>query len=70
MNRNYAIAQSPESVLATNKLIKNTYLLLSMTLVFSAIMAGVSMAIRLPMGASMFCSLAASRGPLVKPWMR
>jgi len=59
MNRNYAIAQSPESVLATNKLIKNTYLLLSMTLVFSAIMAGVSMAIRLPMGASMFCSLAA-----------
>lgn len=59
MNRNYTIAQSPESLLATNKLIKNTYLLLSLTLVFSAIMAGVSMAIRLPMGASMICSLAA-----------
>ena len=59
MNREYAVAQSTESVLATNKLIKNTYLLLSMTLIFSALMAGVSMAIRLPMGASMICSLVA-----------
>lgn len=59
MNRDYAIAQSPEAVLATNKLIKNTYMLLSMTLLFSALMAGVSMAIRLPMGASMICSLVA-----------
>jgi len=42
---NYSAARSTESVLATNKLIKNTYTLLSMTLLFSAVMAGVSMAI-------------------------
>jgi len=33
------------SVLATNKVLKNTYLLLSMTLLFSGLMAGVSMAV-------------------------
>jgi modulator of FtsH protease len=32
-----------ESVLATNKVLRNTYLLLSMTLIFSAVMAFVSM---------------------------
>ncbi|HCO59819.1 MAG TPA: BAX inhibitor protein [Porticoccaceae bacterium] len=36
------------SVLATNKVIRNTYLLLSMTLAFSALTAGVSMAFNLP----------------------
>lgn len=45
---NYAVAGRSESVLATNKLIRNTYLLLSMTLLFSAAMAGVSMAMNLP----------------------
>jgi modulator of FtsH protease len=35
-------------VLATNKLIRNTYILLSMTLLFSALMAGVSIAMNLP----------------------
>ncbi len=37
-----------ESALATNKVLRNTYLLLSMTLLFSAAMAGVSMTLNLP----------------------
>ncbi len=37
-----------QGVLATNKVIRNTYALLSMTLVFSAVTAGVSVALRLP----------------------
>ena len=37
-----------ESALATNKVLRNTYMLLSMTLLFSAAMAGVSIALRLP----------------------
>lgn len=35
-------------ILATNKVLKNTYLLLSMTLLFSAAMAGMSMYLNLP----------------------
>lgn len=37
-----------ESVLATNKLIRNTYTLLSITLLFSAATAGLSMVLNLP----------------------
>ena len=37
-----------ESVLATNKVIRNTYSLLSMTLLFSALTAGISVALNLP----------------------
>ncbi len=37
-----------ESVLATNKVIRNTYTLLSMTLLFAAATAGVSVALNLP----------------------
>jgi modulator of FtsH protease len=36
------------SALATNKVLRNTYLLLSATLAFSALVAGVSMALNLP----------------------
>ena len=36
------------AVLTTNKVIRNTYTLLSMTLLFSALTAGVSMALNLP----------------------
>jgi len=36
------------SVLATNKVIRNTYMLLSMTLLFSGLIAGVSVALKLP----------------------
>ncbi|MGV8934514.1 MAG: Bax inhibitor-1/YccA family protein [Gallionellaceae bacterium] len=37
-----------ESVLATNKVIRNTYMLLSMTLLFAAITAGAAVALKLP----------------------
>ncbi len=40
--------RSAESVLAGNTLIRNTYLLLALTLLFSAVSAGVSMALNLP----------------------
>jgi modulator of FtsH protease len=40
--------QTIGSTISTNKLIKNTYMLLSMTLLFSAAMAGVSIALNLP----------------------
>ncbi|MDH5256115.1 MAG: Bax inhibitor-1/YccA family protein [Gammaproteobacteria bacterium] len=38
----------PASVLAANKVLKNTYLLLSATLAFSALTAGAAMALNLP----------------------
>ena len=44
----YAVARPVESVLATNKLIKNTYILLSLTLLFSAMTAGIAMAVNMP----------------------
>lgn len=37
-----------ESVLATNKVIRNTYLLLSLTLAFAAVTAGAAAALKLP----------------------
>ncbi len=48
MSPQYAVARPAPSVLATNKLIRNTYILLSMTLLFSALMAGVSIAMNMP----------------------
>ena len=39
---------SAESVLASNKVIRNTYMLLSMTLLFSAVMASTAVALKLP----------------------
>ena len=45
---NTGISSAPSSVLATNKVIRNTYMLLSMTLLFSAVTAGVSVAFKLP----------------------
>ncbi|UCE75744.1 MAG: Bax inhibitor-1 family protein, partial [Gammaproteobacteria bacterium] len=42
------ITRTQPSVLATNKVIRNTYTLLSLTLVFSAVTAGLSMALNLP----------------------
>ena len=44
----FAIARPAESILATNKLIRNTYTLLSMTLLFSALTAGIFMAMGFP----------------------
>lgn len=48
MNQNYAVARPAEATLASNKLIRNTYILLSLTLLFSAAMAGVAIAINMP----------------------
>ena len=48
MNPQYAVARPAPSVLATNKLIRNTYILLSLTLLFSASTAGVSIVLNLP----------------------
>lgn len=44
----YAIAQPSQSVLTTNKVIRNTYMLLSMTLLFSAATAGIAIATNMP----------------------
>ncbi|MGY6275844.1 Bax inhibitor-1/YccA family protein [Methylomonas sp. MgM2] len=41
-------ARSQAGILETNKVLKNTYLLLSMTLLFSAAMAAVAMTLNLP----------------------
>ena len=42
------VSQRAESVLATNKVLRNTYMLLAATILFSALMAGVAMAINAP----------------------
>lgn len=55
------IVRSSESALATNKVLRNTYMLLAMTLLFSAAMAGTSMALDLGRGVgtmAFFASLA------------
>ncbi|MBI5460864.1 MAG: Bax inhibitor-1/YccA family protein [Gammaproteobacteria bacterium] len=48
-----------DTALASHKVVRNTYALLSMTLLFSALMAGVGMAIGMPRGMSMIASLGA-----------
>ena len=48
MQGNTYTAQTAHQTATTNKLIRNTYMLLSMTLIFSAIMATVSVFLRLP----------------------
>ena len=46
-----------DSVISTNKVLKNTYMLLSMTLLFSAVTAGVAMAMNLSHGTGLILSL-------------
>ena len=48
-----------DTSLASHKVVRNTYALLSMTLLFSALMAGVSMAVGVSPGMSMIASLGA-----------
>ena len=43
-----AVISAPASALETNKVLKNTYLLLAATLAFSALTAGAAMALNLP----------------------
>ena len=50
---------SKSSALEINKVLKNTYMLLSMTLAFSAVTAGISMAMNLPHGAALIMMLVA-----------
>ena len=57
MQMNTAITRSSESILATNKLIKNTYMLLSMTLVFSGVLAYLGMALNISHGMALAASL-------------
>jgi len=55
----YVPARTAESVLVTNKLIRNTYTLLSMTLLFSAVMAGVSTYLVMPPATYLVCVFGA-----------
>jgi modulator of FtsH protease len=48
VNNTTARAGAQSVVTATNKVVRNTYMLLSMTLLFSALTAGVAMALKLP----------------------
>lgn len=56
-NVSAAAAQLEASVIQTNKVLRNTYMLLGMTLAFSALTAGVSMAINLPYFMGLILSL-------------
>ncbi len=46
MQMNTAVTRSPEATLQTNKVIRNTYMLLSMTLIFSGLLAFASIAMQ------------------------
>ena len=48
VNPNFSVARGAERAVSTNKVLKNTYLLLSATLAFSAVMAAVSMVLAVP----------------------
>ena len=47
-NVNTSVLRSSTAVISTNKVLRNTYALLSMTLLFSALTAGISLAPQLP----------------------
>jgi len=47
-NANYTIVRGAERAVSSNKVLKNTYMLLSATLIFSALMAGLSMVLAVP----------------------
>jgi modulator of FtsH protease len=57
MQFNTAVARSEGAILQTNKLIKNTYILLSMTLAFSAVTAFVSIALQTSFGTAFVATL-------------
>ncbi len=58
------ITRTSERALATNKVLRNTYTLLSLTMLFSAVMAGVSMA----MNVGPMANLLAFGGSIVLIW--
>ena len=58
--QNYtSISRPQESVLATSKMLKNTYALLSMTLLFSSLMAFVGISMNLGHGAALVADIVA-----------
>jgi len=56
-NPNYTIAGGAQRAVETNKVLKNTYMLLGMTLLFSALTAGISMSMGLGHGAGLVLAL-------------
>jgi modulator of FtsH protease len=59
MNQHHtAVARPASSALATNKVLRNTYMLLSMTLLFSGLTASVSMMMNVSPMANLICVLA------------
>jgi modulator of FtsH protease len=61
MNRDTVYSASQPSVLETNKVLRNTYMLLAMTMLFSAVCAGVAMMV----GIGPIASLAMTIGAFV-----
>jgi modulator of FtsH protease len=59
MQMNTAVTRSQESILQSNKVLRNTYTLLSMTLIFSGLMAAVSIFFQVPQGMAMIAFFAA-----------
>jgi len=59
MQNTSSVEQTQSGVLSTNKVLRQTYALLSMTLLFSAAMAVVSMAMAVPHGLAMGASIGA-----------
>jgi modulator of FtsH protease len=57
MQMNTAVTRSEGAILQTNKLIKNTYMLLSMTLIFSGVMAFLSIVMNAPHGIAFAATL-------------
>jgi len=57
MQLNTAVARPQGAILETNKLIKNTYILLSMTLIFSAATAFLSVALQASFGTAFVATL-------------
>ncbi len=57
MQLNTAVTRPTETILQTNKLIRNTYLLLSMTLIFSGFLAFLSVVMNVPHGIAFVASL-------------
>lgn len=55
--RVYDVDAALGAAVSTNKVLRNTYMLLGITLLFSAITAGISMAVGLPQGAALILSL-------------
>ena len=59
MEMNTAVTRSQEAILQTNKVIRNTYTLLSMTLIFSAVMAFVGVVSGIGFGAALIADIVA-----------